>query len=90
VALCALSGLMCIGVGDAAASVVGSTWGWVRLLRGSGKTLEGTAAGVAYTLLLGAWCLGRRGCWGACLPRSCWRWRAALQLRAWQDGEVGR
>jgi dolichol kinase len=53
VALCGMSGLVSIGVGDAAASVVGSTYGRVRPLRGSSKTLEGTAAGVACALL--AW-----------------------------------
>jgi dolichol kinase len=61
VLVCAVAGLMVVGVGDAAASVVGSMYGQVKLFADSSKTLEGTLGAVlcclaAWLLLL--WPLG--------------------------------
>lgn len=50
-----LSGMVIIGVGDTAASMVGKLLGRVPIHAGSRKTVEGTVAGIASSL--GAWCL---------------------------------
>ncbi|KAF6252101.1 hypothetical protein COO60DRAFT_1554929 [Scenedesmus sp. NREL 46B-D3] len=50
-----LSGMVIIGVGDTAASMVGKLLGRVPIHCGSRKTVEGTVAGIASSL--GAWCL---------------------------------
>lgn len=50
-----LSGMIIIGVGDTAASMVGKLLGRVPIHAGSRKTVEGTVAGI--TSSLGAWCL---------------------------------
>jgi dolichol kinase len=50
-----LSGMVIIGVGDTAASMVGKLLGRVPIHNGSRKTVEGTVAGIVSSL--GAWCL---------------------------------
>lgn len=49
--LVSASGMVCLGLGDTAASVVGVLGGRTRLLAGSRKTVEGTLAGAAAMLL---------------------------------------
>lgn len=61
-ALCGLSGIMVIGFGDTAASVVGRTWGRVPIYNGSHKTREGTLAGMVCTLVAWAAVLGMCAC----------------------------
>ncbi len=61
--LCGLSGVMVIGFGDTAASIVGRTWGRVSIHAGSHKTREGTLAGTLCTMAAWAAVLGvRAGC----------------------------
>jgi dolichol kinase len=50
-----LSGMVIIGVGDTAASMVGKLLGRVPIHKGSRKTVEGTVAGIVSSL--GSWCL---------------------------------
>jgi hypothetical protein len=50
-----LSGMVIIGVGDTAASMIGKLLGRVPIHVGSRKTVEGTVAGIVSSL--GAWCL---------------------------------
>ena len=54
-------GLISLGLGDTAASVVGVLAGRTRLLAGSSKTLEGTLAGTAAMILgsIAVWILAR-------------------------------
>ncbi|KAK2077667.1 hypothetical protein QBZ16_004513 [Prototheca wickerhamii] len=52
----ALAGLLILGLGDTAASVVGRLWGRHRIARGSPKTLEGLLAGALGTLVGWAAC----------------------------------
>lgn len=49
-----LAGILSTGIGDAAASIIGSSFGRVRIARDSRKTLEGTAAG-ATAMLISSW-----------------------------------
>lgn len=49
----ALAGILAIGLGDAAASIVGSQFGRVQIAPKSRKTLEGTLAGAAVVIM--AW-----------------------------------
>eukprot|EP00879_Flechtneria_rotunda_P019509 GHRR01020491.1.p2 GENE.GHRR01020491.1~~GHRR01020491.1.p2 ORF type:complete len:146 (-),score=24.57 GHRR01020491.1:250-687(-) len=70
-----LSGMVIIGAGDTAASMVGKMLGRVPVHDGSRKTVEGTVAGILSSL--GAWCLLL---WGAGVPGGSWRWWLQLLL----------
>jgi len=50
------SGVISVGIADSAASVVGSTMGRVRWSSGSDKTVEGSLAAIASSLMF-VWCL---------------------------------
>jgi dolichol kinase len=49
-----LAGILSTGIGDAAASIIGSSFGRVRIAGDSRKTLEGTVAG-ATAMLMSSW-----------------------------------
>lgn len=54
----ALAGIIMTGIADAAASIIGSTFGRYPIARGSRKTIEGTAAGAVAALVVWAMLLG--------------------------------
>ncbi|KAK4250693.1 hypothetical protein C7999DRAFT_28774 [Corynascus novoguineensis] len=66
-----VSGVVCVGLGDAAASLVGRRWGHRKWLWGGGKSLEGSAAfaGAVFAGLMGAALWLRVGGW-AVTPSS--------------------
>lgn len=70
-----LSGMVIIGVGDTAASMVGKLLGQVPIHAGSRKTVEGTVAGIASSS--GAWC-----CLLCCVGLSGGGWKWWLGLTA--------
>ncbi|KAH6840912.1 hypothetical protein B0I37DRAFT_438397 [Chaetomium sp. MPI-CAGE-AT-0009] len=60
-----VSGVVCVGLGDAAASLVGRRWGHRKWLWGGGKSVEGSAAfaGAVFVGLMGAALWLRVGGW---------------------------
>jgi dolichol kinase len=60
-----VSGVVCVGLGDAAASLVGRRWGHRKWVWGGGKSIEGSAAFAAavFVGLLGAALWLRVGGW---------------------------
>ncbi len=67
-----VSGVVCVGLGDAAASLIGRRWGYRKWFWGGGKSLEGSIAfaiavflglmASALWLRIGNWARYRRGC----------------------------
>jgi dolichol kinase len=83
-----LSGVMCLGLGDTAASAVGYLLGRHPIFPGSSKTWEGTSAGFAATMA-GWLVLAAVG--GLQLQAAQWAWLAActaaaslLEAATWQ------
>ena len=82
--LVSASGMVCLGLGDTAASVVGVLAGRTRLFAGSRKTVEGTLAGAAAMLLgcAGLWAWDRwaaraglaDSCMGICPQHNAASW----------------
>lgn len=91
-----VSGVVCVGLGDAAASLIGRRWGHRKWVWGGGKSLEGSLA-FAVAVFLGLAAAGlwlRIGAWsitGEALREECslgiwpcmWRWLFQDQLRGY-------
>ncbi|KAI6362548.1 hypothetical protein MCOR25_006183 [Pyricularia grisea] len=91
-----VSGVVCVGLGDAAASLIGRRWGHRKWVWGGGKSLEGSLA-FAVAVFLGLATAGlwlRIGGWsitGESLRDECtlgiwpcsWRWLVQDHLRGW-------
>ena len=62
-----VSGIVCVGLGDAAASLIGRRWGHRKWLWGGGKSLEGSVAfgAAAFVGLLAAYAWLKIGGWPA-------------------------
>lgn len=75
----ALSGILITGVGDAMASIVGSSFGNVKLFRGTKKTLEGTMAG-AISVMVSWLLLQYIGIVSIANTDDQWRWWTRLSL----------
>lgn len=77
----AVSGLVCLGVGDSVASAVGYCYGRIKLHRWTKKTVEGTVAGILsmyLSMLFVVWCSGAHG--AATLSSGAMPWSHALGL----------
>ena len=75
-----VAGVVCVGLGDAAASLIGRRWGHHKWVWGGGKSLEGSAAfaTAVFVGLLAAGLWLRIGRWpvesgGACMSCGLWR-----------------